>query len=429
MAVSVTPDTPTAMRSGNTATSASRWGEWRALPLVIGSGLAMGTSAPLYHYTASLMMPHLVKEFGWTRGEISAAAGLAGLSALTFPLIGRLVDRVGPRPVAFVSTVLLSLILLAMAWMPGSIALFFGLLLAKQVVAGGCNAIPHTRIITRWFHEHRGMALSIAMSIIPLIAAIYVPIYQRVLDSHGWRIGWTFTAATVLIGLPAIVFALREPKAGALAIAATAAAAGKTTGFTPKEGVKKVQFWLIVAAMVLLNIPGGGILLNLSPLMTDSGFTPAQAAVLVSIFPISIIVGRVVCGLMLDHMSPTVAAGIMSVLPGIGYPIFLLGGDLNFALAAFAVGLMGLQQGAEFDLLAFFTARYLGFSSYGFFFGLAFMLYTFALSVGTFTFGAAYDMAGSYAPALMLAAITFPAAALCFFALRWYPHFKSERPN
>src|SRR5690606_30446625 len=130
------------------------------------------------------------------------------------------------------------------------------------------------------------------------------------------------------------------------------------------------------------------------------------------------LLGRLAGGLFPDRLPPNAVAATMSVLPALGYGAFLVSGaDMTFALAAAAVVLLGLQQGAEFDLLAFFMARHLGLKAYGFLYAMGAMINTFATSAGLFLFGWAHDLSGSYQPVLLAATMTFPAAALCFLSL------------
>jgi predicted MFS family arabinose efflux permease len=410
------------------AATPSARSEWRAWPVVLGAGFGMATALQLYAYSSSLIMPHLTEEFGWTRGQISAVAGLSGLGALLHPLIGRLVDRLGVRPVVFACTLLLSAVFLGIAAMPASLTIFFLLSLSKTIVAGGTNGIPHTRAIASWFQRNRGLALSLALTILPIVAAIWVPIFQKVLAAYGWRTGLVVLAGvTSLIGLPVMFLTLRERRA--VKEAEEAGDDGPRpalSGFTAKEGLRKPQFWLMVGGMILLNMPGGGIMLHIGPMIGEHGFTPETVALLISIYPLSIIFGRLAGGLCLDRLPPNIVAAALSVLPAIGYGAFMVSGsDMTFALAATAVCLMGVQQGAEFDLLAFFVARHLGLKAYGFLYAIGAMINTFATSAGLFVFGWAHDLTGSYQPVLLAATMTFPAAALCFLSLgRFRPvHF------
>jgi len=271
------------------------------------------------------------------------------------------------------------------------------------------------------------LALSLTLSILPLISFLFIPQFQKVVGAFGWRSGYLLLAAMVVfVCLPVMLLTLRVRRAETADSKGNAKAPAALSGHDNKTGLRTSAFWLIVGAMVLVNIPGGGILLHMGPMITDHGFNAAQAAQLIAVYPLAMIIGRLVSGVFLDS-APYAVAALATVLPAFGYLIFLLGGgSMGFYAAAAGIALLGVQQGAELDLLSFFLARHMGLRSYGFFFGLANMMNAMAIAAGTFYFGWAYDVTGTYNPVLLTAAITFPLGALCFFVLRWRPVFQQE---
>ena len=74
--------------------------EWReGWPVVMGAALALGTALPVWNYVSSLFVAPMTAEFGWTRGQLASASASAFLGSLAAPLIGKLADAVGSRPV------------------------------------------------------------------------------------------------------------------------------------------------------------------------------------------------------------------------------------------------------------------------------------------------------------------------------------------
>ncbi|HKT78312.1 MAG TPA: MFS transporter, partial [Sphingobium sp.] len=62
-------------------------------------GLSVGISS-LFFYTLGIFIRPLQAEFGWSRGSLSLAVLISGIVlAIASPFVGRLVDRVGVRPV------------------------------------------------------------------------------------------------------------------------------------------------------------------------------------------------------------------------------------------------------------------------------------------------------------------------------------------
>jgi predicted MFS family arabinose efflux permease len=192
------------------------------------------------------------------------------------------------------------------------------------------------------------------------------------------------------------------------------------TGATWPEALRMRQYWLLALAMVLVNVSGAGILSQLVPLLTDRGLTFGVAAGLTSLFALCVLIGRLLTGFLVDRVAPLVVAAVLTALPAAGCAL-LVWGDVTFAVAVAAVILLGLQQGAEVDLLAFFVARYFGMRTYASIFGSLIMVMAFSTAAGVASWGAVHDATGNYDLALAGSVAAFVLGALCFLALGRLP--------
>ena len=84
-----------------------------------------------------------------------------------------------------------------------------------------------------------------------------------------------------------------------------------------------------------------------------------------------------------------------------------IGGDAG---ALFTAILVGLAAGAEFDLVAYMTARYFGLRHYGKLTAILFSSVIAGGAIGPMLFGFGYDRFGSYRPILLAATVVFAAA-------------------
>src|SRR5215207_829587 len=97
MATSPTPPPPPAGRAPRFFYG------WVILAAVVGV-LAV---AYVVWYSYALFLVALVREFGWSRAEVGGAFSLYVLThAGCSPVVGRLVDRFGPRPLVHVGSLL-----------------------------------------------------------------------------------------------------------------------------------------------------------------------------------------------------------------------------------------------------------------------------------------------------------------------------------
>lgn len=395
--------------------------EWsRHWPIVLGGAIGMGTAFSLYQYVFSLFLEPLTQEFGWTRGQVSIAFALGLVGALLAPVMGRIVDRVGVRPVVTVSTLLLGLGYVGLANMPGELPVFLGLVAFLCVVGTGCGALSYTRAVNSWFVRNRGLALGLTIGGVSVFATIMPPILNWVMESYGWRAGfYTLAGLAVLVGLPIVLSTVWERREAVKAGRAEASAADQQggEGFSFGQAARTPQYWLLLLIMLLFCGAGVGVISQLAALFTDRGLSQGVAAILLSVFGACVLLGRILTGFLIDRMPPVaVAVVLVGVLPTLGC-LFLL--DWNAAesvlllLVAGAV-LLGVSQGAELDLVGFFVARRFGLKAYSAIFGSMITALATGSAAGVALFGWSFDATGSYQAALIGAMIAFPLAGLCF---------------
>jgi MFS family permease len=113
----------------------------------------------------SLLYPPILKEFGWDRGLTAGIFSFGFLlSALITPIVGRLIDRRGPRAIveAGIVTMGAGMLLATVAREPWQLYLTLG-----AMCGGGVNCFTYTTqsiYLPHWFVRRRGLAISIAFS-------------------------------------------------------------------------------------------------------------------------------------------------------------------------------------------------------------------------------------------------------------------------
>jgi MFS family permease len=425
------------------------WSEWRAHGgVVFGAMVGMGTSWALYQYVSSLFLKALEADLGWTRGQISGAFAAGLFGAALAPLTGRIADRYGVRPVLTAGALLVGAGYVLLATVPARLDLLPFLFAFTAAAGTACGAIVYTRAVNSWFDAHRGLALGCTIAGTSVFALFVPLLLGAVIATWGWRAGYlTLAALTVFVGLPvalALVWERREAERRDLAReelerlraardrgadGGGAPAVSPVRGLPPEpsgagatwpEALRMRQYWLLALAMLLVNVSGAGILSQLVPLLTDRGLTFGVAAGLTSLFALCVLVGRVLTGFLVDRVAPLAVAAMLTALPAAGCAL-LVWGDVTLAVAVAAVVLLGLQQGAEVDLLAFFVARYFGMRTYASIFGSLIMVMAFSTAAGVASWGAVHDATGNYDIALVGSVAAFVLGALCFLALGRVP--------
>lgn len=389
--------------------------EWRRhWPVAVGSIVGNGTGVALYTYVSSLFIPSLQQEFGWSRGDISSAAALGYFACLSAPLVGRAIDRFGVRPLGVACALLGALSYLGFAFLDGSLLMFtlftFGLIAA----APGNSSPLFSKALSGWFFRSRGLALGLSACGVPLMAIVAPLLLQGVMAVYGWRAGFIALAVGVaFIGIPVLLATIREAPRNS-----TDGPAEHGSGHLSLGGAARTPaFWLMLAAIFLCTTPAQGFLSQLTPLLLDNGFTVAHAAAFLSVYSVSVVIGRLGTGLLLDRFPPYLVAFVVTLIPAGGLLLFIGTVQPDFIATGLAIAIIGIQNGGESDIIPYLIAREFGLRSYSTISGFAFIAMFAASAFGVFMLGKCYDMTGSYNLALAISILFFAAAATCFLAI------------
>lgn len=385
--------------------------------IVLGSvlGLIVGNVTVL-QFSASVLMKPIMAEFGWPRTIPSAAVGLGTLcAAIATPFVGRLIDRRGIKAVTLAAIVLFSAATAAMAFAPGVAILFVGMFCLVGVFSAGQAPLPYAKSIAAAFDRRRGLALGIAMTGVGLGAALIPKLVQTYLDAFGWRGAFVALGATTLvIAFPAVALFLRDPQPRGGAQQAA------LPGLATREVVRSRSFWLLAFVFTCIPVVANGIIFHLVALLTDAGVSSERAVAVFAAIGPSLIVGRLLCGYLLDRFhGPHVAVAFIA-LPALGVLALLASADPRVTFLG--AMLVGLGLGAEVDLIGYLQSRYFGLRAFGQVYGYLFAIFTVGAAAGPFAMGASYDLLGSYRPMLMAYFVCLVFAAVAMLRLpRAYP--------
>lgn len=367
------------------------------LSVTLGVGLGL---SPLPFYTIGMLAPELAKAYGWSFGAIMLGlpVSTAGV-VMAGPLVGWLGDRIGVRRVALVSLVLFALAFMAFSLNPGSLPLYYANWALMAVVGTGTLPTTWTRAINNGFEANKGLALGVALMGTGLFGFGVKPFLSWIIADHGWRAAYVATGLLPpIIALPVALLAFRDPGETAEKAAKPIAKVGSTL----PQALRDPRFWLIAGGFLLFSFAIAGPLPNMENLLRLKGFSRAEIGGLAPAIGLSVIIGRVAGGWLVDRFwAPGVALALLC-LPAVACLIFSQD-NVGYGAALLAISLIGAAAGMEFDLLAFLIARYFGPRSYSTLYGCLYIAYALGSGLGPVAFGADYDHTGGYDLSLMLA--------------------------
>src|ERR1700704_2276181 len=128
----------------------------------------------------SLFFPPIIDEFGWERGITAGAFSFGFLvSAAVSPLIGRLMDRAGPRAVMELGVALMGggLLLAPLTSQPWHLYLTIGVMVGAGSVCLGYSG--QSLFLPNWFNRRRGLALGLAFTGVGIGSITLLPWVHR----------------------------------------------------------------------------------------------------------------------------------------------------------------------------------------------------------------------------------------------------------
>lgn len=397
---------------------------WRAL-LVAVVGVATSVNATLLYGFSSMLGP-LEQAFGWTRAELQPAITFLFLGAiLSSQVVGWLNQRYGLRRVTLISLVALSIGFLLLTQIRGSVwSLYMGFM-AIAWAGLGTLQVTWTNLVNLWYERNRGLALAMTLSGTGIAAIVMPQLVTRVTEAWGWQGGFVVMALmAALFAIPLVALWMRAAVSATNGgSAAIAAALPVLTGLSFRAGLRSSRFWRCNVALTLVVSAILGIVTNGVPMLRERGMTALEAGQIFSSFGISLILGRVLVGYLVDRLWAPGVAAVALALPALGCVMFGMAGASAPLLVA-ATLLVGVGAGAEFDLAAFLVARYFGLREYGRLFGVHLGLITIGSSLSPLLFGTMYKYSGSYVLLLSYCTICFTAGSLLLLTLGRYPTFK-----
>jgi MFS family permease len=266
----------------------------------------------------SLFFPPIIDEFGWERGVTAGAFSFGFLvSGAVSPLIGRLMDRSGPRAVMELGVALMAagLLLAPLTTQPWHLYLTIGVLVGAGSICLGYSG--QSLFLPNWFIRRRGLAIGLAFAGVGLGSMTLLPWVQHMIEQSGWRTACTAMGLTVLAVLAPINLLLRQrPQDLGLqpdGDAAPAASAAKPisnivdaiwagTDWTLPRALRTARFWWLAIGYFGALYVWYAVQVHQTKYLLDIGFSADVAVWALGVVSLLGIPGQILLGHASDRL-------------------------------------------------------------------------------------------------------------------------------
>jgi MFS family permease len=342
-----------------------------------------------------VILPAVEAEFGTGRAAATLPYTLtmAGF-ALGNWVIGRWVDRFGAARVLAAAALILAASFAGAAAAPN-----VAVLSAIQFAVGFATAAsfgPLIADISQWFLRRRGIAVAIIASGNYLSGAFWPLVLADVLAGPGWRTAYLIIAASALLVMLPLTYALRRPLPDEALEASAAAAAlrARETGLS-----NTTLLWLLALAGIGCCVAMSMPQVHIVAYCVDLGYGPAVGAEMLSLMLMGGVASRLVSGLLADRLGGVLTLLIGSTLQMIALFLYLPTSGLA---PLYVVSLIfGLSQGGIVPSYAIIVREYLPPREAGAKVGFVIMATIVGMALGGWMSGWIYDLTGSYRMAFL----------------------------
>src|SRR5881398_1435825 len=361
--------------------------------IIVGVGIVVtcvGLGAML---SLSVFLAPMSAAMGWSRTGISMAALLNFLSMGVGSFAwGALSDRFGTRAVVLCGGVLLGLGLVtaSQAATLGQFQVLFGVIVG---FAAGSLYTPLTATTTRWFTEHRSLAVALVSAGLSLGSSPAAPLARWLITSYDWRFAMLVIGDLAWLGIIPAALLVREPPARPTAgLPSTAGADGRE--LTVAQALRTPQFAAIALTFFACCAAHSGPIFHMVTHVIDHGVPAMVAATVFSVAGLASLSGKIVCGLVADRVGAkrTLVAGLALQAVAVSLYVFTRGLPSFYTLAV----MFGFAYGGVMPLYAILVREYFGARIMGTTFGAVAFVSTLGMALGPWAGGSLYDAFGSY---------------------------------
>jgi sugar phosphate permease len=263
------------------------------------------------------MMQPLIKEFGWSTGQISSALALRfALFGLMGPFAAVLMERYGLRAVMCIGLALVGSGMALVTFASQLWQLFIVWSLMLGVGTGMTAMVLGAVVASRWFVGRRGLVIGMLTASSATGQLAFLPVAAWMIEHWGWRsaVVPVFFGA-ILIALLCLLFVRNRPsdlgllpygqtpeQAATTPVAAAVAMNWRTPFVILREASSSRTFWILAGTFFICGLSTNGLVqTHFISLCGDNGMGAVPAASVLAMMGAFDFVGTILSGWLSDR--------------------------------------------------------------------------------------------------------------------------------
>ena len=360
------------------------------------------TSWGVLYYAFAVLSPSINRDTGWSASAVTAAfsTGLV-IAALFGIVVGRWLDRHGPRWIMTAGSALGAVALCAVASAPN-----YWCFLAAWIAAGfamsGVFYAPAFAALTRWYGHQAIGALTVLTLVAGLASTVFAPLTAALSNHMDWRTTYFVLAALLaIVTIPAHTLGLRR---------SWPSIQSRHQVPSPTRTARSRPFVALTVAYAIAACASYAVIVNLVPLMNERGISTGAAAIALGLGGAGQVLGRL--GYRALTRKVAVVPRTVAVMAAVAVTTVLIGVFTSLTVLVVVTVAAGCARGVMTLLQATAVTERWGTTHYGHLSGILSAPVMLATALGPFIGAVLAGLLGGYAAMFVLLGGTAAVAAL-----------------
>ena len=374
---------------------------------VLASTFMLGTlSGGIFSNSSGVFFGPIKRDMGLSSAQTALIFALVRAEgSIAGPIVGRLVDKFGSRPMIIFGGLLASGGFIALHWVHSYI--LFIIIFVGVVGVGKSSGLGQVLIssVNRWFIRRRSLAMSICITGFSSGGAAILPLITLGVSTIGWRDVMLYSGIFMgLIVIPLALMVKHSPEREGIGPDLPFPVEGETNpppaivDFTVRQALRTKSYWILFTGSVLRISLWGTVSVHAVEMFVWKGMSYEMAGLMFSLMFLMSIPLRLVVGYLGDRwpLQPMMGTGMAAAALG---TLALLTVEGNLAVYLFVM-LMAVEQGTS-SLNWVSLGNFFGRTSFATLMGFISVVFNVGMLITPIYAGVVFDHTDSYSIVLV----------------------------